>query len=184
MPDKPNDLAGVWVESDLQKRLDRLVQVAYATKQDWEIDWEDKYGRPFPKTESAFIRLLSEAGADPEWILKGQYEILKAMCVIEGYLIRGLVAERVRSAPAKIAASAKADDIPLSATEKAVLSIIKNQPRGQGMVGKEILQKLRIKRITIKESTLRKHILPKLAKLGVVNHPSAGGYLFPRHSAI
>jgi hypothetical protein len=61
-----------------------------------------------------------------------------------------------------------------------VLKIIKSQPKGKGIIAKEIVKKLKAKKIEIKESTLRRHTLPKLKKhFGVVNHPSAGGYLIP-----
>ena len=66
----------------------------------------------------------------------------------------------------------------LNRTDRAVLSIIKAQPKGQGVSGKEILKRLKDKHIIIVESTLRKHVLPKLMKHhGVVNHKAAGGYL-------
>ncbi len=68
----------------------------------------------------------------------------------------------------------------LSKTEAAVLSIIKAQPSGQGIQGKEILKELRKKNIHIAESSLRRHILPKLKTCGVTNHPAAGGYLPPK----
>lgn len=68
----------------------------------------------------------------------------------------------------------------LGKTEKAVLAIIKSQPKGNGINGKEIIKKLKDKGILIAESSLRKHILPKLiAGHGVVNHRAAGGYLIP-----
>jgi hypothetical protein len=50
----------------------------------------------------------------------------------------------------------------LSRTEKAVLAIIKAQPKGKGIVGKGIITKLKQKKIELLDSTLRRHILPKL----------------------
>lgn len=66
----------------------------------------------------------------------------------------------------------------LNHTEHAVLSVIENQPEGEGMSAKKILAQLKKQKITIAESTLRKHILPILREFHhVVNHRAAGGYL-------
>lgn len=66
----------------------------------------------------------------------------------------------------------------LTRTEQAVLAIISNQPKGQGVVGKGIIAKLKQQKIELKESTLRRHILPKLkVHHGVIACRSAGGYL-------
>jgi hypothetical protein len=69
---------------------------------------------------------------------------------------------------------------PLKHSEQAVLNIIKNQPKGKGIQGKAIIAALKKKRIDLKETTLRKHILPKLKRFyGVQNIRAAGGYLIP-----
>ena len=68
----------------------------------------------------------------------------------------------------------------LTRTEEAVLSIIKAQPKGKGVNGKGIIKQFKGQGVTLKESSLRKHLLPKLIKHhGVVNHRAAGGYLIP-----
>jgi hypothetical protein len=68
----------------------------------------------------------------------------------------------------------------LSITDKGVLAIIKRQRRGQGIQGKAIISALRERSIDLKESTLRRHVLPKLRVHGVQNSRAAGGYLVPR----
>jgi hypothetical protein len=51
-------------------------------------------------------------------------------------------------------------------------------PKGKGIAGKEIIGKLKKQRIALSESTLRKHIIPKLkTDYKVENDRSAGGYL-------
>jgi hypothetical protein len=68
----------------------------------------------------------------------------------------------------------------LTESEKAVLLVIQGQPKGKGISCKEIIAKLKRKKVALVESTLRRHILRKLKKhFGVVNHRSAGGYLIP-----
>jgi repressor of nif and glnA expression len=59
------------------------------------------------------------------------------------------------------------------------LLIIKTQPKGKGINGKGIIKQLKNKGIELAESSLRKHVLPKLKSYGVVNHRAAGGYLIP-----
>jgi hypothetical protein len=69
----------------------------------------------------------------------------------------------------------------LSATERAVLVIIKSQRHGHGIRSKEIIAKLKTDGIEIANSSLRKHILPILKKHhGVINHRAAGGYMISR----
>jgi hypothetical protein len=68
----------------------------------------------------------------------------------------------------------------LTATEQKVLDIIKAQPKGKGVIGKFIIKELKRKKIDINETTLRRHILPKLIlHFGVRNQRGAGGYLIP-----
>ena len=68
----------------------------------------------------------------------------------------------------------------LNRTEKAVLSIIKAQPKGKGINAKSIIKQLSSNGVELAESTLRRHILPKLIKKhGVVSHRAAGGYFIP-----
>jgi hypothetical protein len=82
----------------------------------------------------------------------------------------------IRSAPA----TRKGSKPKLTKTERVALSIIKAQPKGRGISGKEIIAELKRKNIILLESTLRRHILPKLAEhFGVVNQRAAGGYLIP-----
>jgi hypothetical protein len=86
--------------------------------------------------------------------------------------------ELIRLLPAVDSPAAADPRQQLADTESIVLAIIRAQPKGRGIAGKEIIKKLKAKKIQIKESTLRKHILPKLRKhYGVINHRAAGGYL-------
>jgi hypothetical protein len=67
---------------------------------------------------------------------------------------------------------------PLTPTEQAVLKIIRAQPKGKGIIGKDIIKALRSEGMELKEATLRGHVLSKLRRhFGVINVPSAGGYL-------
>lgn len=66
--------------------------------------------------------------------------------------------------------------LPLGPTAQEVLKIIESLTKGQGMTGKEIIAELKKRKMSIKESSLRKHIIPKLKSYGIVNIPSAGGY--------
>lgn len=68
----------------------------------------------------------------------------------------------------------------LTGIEQAVLIIIRAQPKGKGIQGKEIISALRTQRIKLQESTLRRHILPRLkAHCGIRNERSRGGYFDP-----
>jgi hypothetical protein len=61
-----------------------------------------------------------------------------------------------------------------------VLAIIKEQPKGKGIGGKEIIAALEKQGVDLKEGTLRRHILPVLKEYHhVQNIPAAGGYLLP-----
>jgi hypothetical protein len=72
------------------------------------------------------------------------------------------------------------DQSSLSRTELAVLLIIRDQPSGRGISGKGIIGQLKKRGVEITESSLRRHILPKLMKShSVVNHRAAGGYFIP-----
>jgi hypothetical protein len=83
-------------------------------------------------------------------------------------------------APPGRAKPAHAAAPPLTATEQEVLTIIKKQSKGKGIQGKAIIAALKKKGIDLKETTLRKHILPKLQRFhGVENIRAAGGYLIP-----
>src|SRR5262249_18468441 len=58
----------------------------------------------------------------------------------------------------------------LSPTEQAVLEIIRAQPNGKGIIGKDIIKELRDRGMELSDKTLRRHILPKLRDhFGVVN---------------
>ena len=86
-------------------------------------------------------------------------------------------ASRVR---AKQDATQPAPAMALTKTEAAVLSIIKAQPKGEGIRAKGIIKELKRRCIQLAESSLRKHVLPKLVtRYGVINHRAAGGYLVP-----
>jgi hypothetical protein len=66
-------------------------------------------------------------------------------------------------------------------TDKAVLDIIKAQPKGKGIKGQTIVKTLEKQGIEIALSTLKRHIIPKLkASHGVVYERARGGYLIPR----
>ena len=66
----------------------------------------------------------------------------------------------------------------LNPTEKAALKIIKSQPKGKGILGKEIRAELKLLGITIVDSTFRSHVIGKLKKhYHVTSHPAKGGYL-------
>lgn len=65
----------------------------------------------------------------------------------------------------------------LTEPEQRVLDLIKAQPSGRGITGKQIVTNLKKLAIELKESTLRRHVLPKLAKhFRVKNQRSRGGY--------
>jgi hypothetical protein len=69
----------------------------------------------------------------------------------------------------------------LTSSHKAVLKILRNLPNGQGITGKEIVAELKKQKMTLEESTLRRHIIPYLRKrCGVINVRSKGGYLIPQ----
>jgi hypothetical protein len=61
---------------------------------------------------------------------------------------------------------------------RAVLAILR-KARGKGKSGKEIIAALKNKRIEIKESSFRKHVVPKLKAHGIKNLRSRGGYYDP-----
>jgi hypothetical protein len=72
------------------------------------------------------------------------------------------------------------DETHLTATERAMLAIIRIQPKGKGISGKEIIRDLHLKHIALELATLRRHVLPKLCQhFGVINQRAAGGYLIP-----
>jgi hypothetical protein len=68
----------------------------------------------------------------------------------------------------------------LNHTAEEALAIIREQPKGKGILGKDIVKALKTRKINCKESTLRKQYIPKLMKFfHVVSCPAAGGYLIP-----
>ncbi len=89
-----------------------------------------------------------------------------------------VLAERQAKAPVQVKEGEPKPELNPSAT--AVLAIIRSQPPGVCIQGKEIIKKMRERKSPISEATLRKHILPKLKSYGVVNHPAAGGYLIQK----
>jgi hypothetical protein len=68
----------------------------------------------------------------------------------------------------------------LDPTATAALAVIRAQ-KGQGLSGKEIVKELARKGLHIQESTLRRHVLPKLAAHGIRNERARGGY-YDAHS--
>ncbi|HEY2783727.1 MAG TPA: hypothetical protein VGJ05_02030 [Fimbriiglobus sp.] len=74
--------------------------------------------------------------------------------------------------------------VPLTPTDELVLSIIREQPPGIGVFAKNIVEEMAERDVEYAESSLRKHVLPKLMKhCGVINHRAAGGYLIPQPRA-
>jgi hypothetical protein len=69
----------------------------------------------------------------------------------------------------------------LKGTAKAALAIIRAQ-KGQGLSAKELAKELERKGIEVVESTLRRHILPKLIPHGIANDRARGGYYDARAS--
>jgi hypothetical protein len=87
---------------------------------------------------------------------------------------------RPPSTPEESAQPERQSAASLMATERAVLAILKRQRKGRGIQGKAIIAALKKKGIDLQETTLRRHILPKLRQFhGVENVRSAGGYLIP-----
>jgi len=85
---------------------------------------------------------------------------------------------RPPSPPERATEPERGSAAPLTPTERAVLAIIKKQRRGSGIEGKAIITALKKTGIELKETTLRRHIIPKLKKChGVMNTRAAGGYL-------
>lgn len=71
---------------------------------------------------------------------------------------------------------------PLSETERRVFEIIDKQPDGEGVTGPEIIELLRRQNFPIEQSTLTKHIIPKLKKArGVRNRRGGVGYYVQRN---
>lgn len=63
-------------------------------------------------------------------------------------------------------------------TSQAILEILREQPKGKGLNGKEIVSLLAKRGIEISEDTFRRHHVASLKKThGLVNHPAAGGYM-------
>jgi hypothetical protein len=65
----------------------------------------------------------------------------------------------------------------LNATEWAVYLILKGLAYGEALTGKEIVQRLKERGIDLEEITLRRHVMPNLKPLGVVNKPGRGYFL-------
>ncbi len=68
---------------------------------------------------------------------------------------------------------------PLTDKEEAVLTIITKQPKGKGITGKCIIAELSRQGIELEQSTLTRHIIPKLKKkpYEVKNRPNVGYYV-------
>jgi hypothetical protein len=64
---------------------------------------------------------------------------------------------------------------PLGPTARAVLAAIR-AGKGKGLSGKEIVKKLAREGLHVRESTLRRHVLPKLTAHGIRNERARGGY--------
>jgi hypothetical protein len=72
--------------------------------------------------------------------------------------------------------AASAAEQALDRTALAVLTILRGLPDGQGIDARAILGRLKGRKIELEESTLRRHVLPKLKPFGLDNHRAAGGY--------
>ena len=70
-------------------------------------------------------------------------------------------------------------DPPLKPTERMVFDLVKSQPEDKGITGKEIVEALSKKGTRLNPSTLTKHIIPPLKKLGIKNARGVG-YYYPR----
>jgi len=69
---------------------------------------------------------------------------------------------------------------PLTDTERKVLDIIRAQPPGAGVTGKEILAALARQGIDLEQSTLTRHVIPNLKRWhGVRNAGGGRGYFIP-----
>jgi hypothetical protein len=67
---------------------------------------------------------------------------------------------------------------PLTETGAAVLALIKAQPTGSGITGREIVKVLSERGFPIQQSTLTKHVMPELKKWhGVKNRLGVGYYI-------
>jgi hypothetical protein len=68
----------------------------------------------------------------------------------------------------------------LTDTERSVYKVIASQPRGKGLEGKEIVVKVKNQGVALEETTLRRHVIPRLkALMGVRNSSARGGYYLP-----
>jgi hypothetical protein len=123
-----------------------------------------------PADKPHLEKLIAEVDANNRWLFVRD-EIIKFYKMVNKEL-----ADRLPPNQASMETSVS-ESSGLNKTESAVLSIIRGQPKGQGITGKEILKKLREKHINIAYSYLRRHILQKLKNQGVTNHPAAGGYV-------
>lgn len=89
-------------------------------------------------------------------------------------------AKRQRGKPSS---ETQSDTSELNPTERAVLHIIRSQPKGQGIKARGIITALAKRKIELEETSLRRHILPKLKEHhGVISHRAAGGYLIADQS--
>jgi len=125
--------------------------------------------------------------AGPEWYLQR----LARVNVDDQFWRREIVepmqrhAEAVRKWLARMSKEAGHDSVagvhtppPLTRLEKAVLNIIKVQPKDKGITGNKIIAELARQRITTEQSTLTRHIIPKLKRwYGVKNRPGVGYYI-------
>jgi hypothetical protein len=66
---------------------------------------------------------------------------------------------------------------PMSETEKAVFELLTALPAGEALTGSEIISRLGAKGIPIEQSTLTRHIIPKLKEHGVRNRRNVGYYV-------
>jgi hypothetical protein len=66
----------------------------------------------------------------------------------------------------------------LTPKEQAVFDIIREQPIGRGIIGKDIIKMAKKRGVTISsENVLTRHIIPKLRPYGVVNAGGGRGYV-------
>jgi hypothetical protein len=64
--------------------------------------------------------------------------------------------------------------------DEIILKIIRSQPQGRGILGRDIVKLLKAQGVFLAESTIRKHHIPRLKKShGVLNRRARGGYFIP-----
>ncbi len=134
------------------------VQVKDKNEKAWSLD------KDFPNTQSAGAAVGISV---PHQIVQSQ----RALEHIEAEIQR-LEAEQTMARKRPLP--------PLSKKEKAVFDLIKHQPEGSALKGGEIISKLDQQGIFLEQSTLTRHIIPKLRERGITNRHGVGYYYDPQ----